>query len=166
MTNVESLRRVALLHCFKDNELDAIYKMGKIQNYDAFSNIIIEGELTWGIYFLMDGLVEVVRSNQLDGVSYQVAQLVPGAFFGELSLIDSNPRSATVRALTDVIAMTIEKQAFDQFINSSTELKLRFYSHALGLLASRLREIDDNFIVAQHQLWSRALQKDEERKAS
>jgi len=165
MTSGEALRRVALLHCFTDEELQSLTKLGKVSDFEPYSNIIIEGELTWGIYFLMDGLVEVVRSNNLDGVNYQVAQLVPGAFFGELSLIDSNPRSATVRAMTPVKAMCIEKSEFESFLNQSTERKIRFMQHALTLIASRLREVDENFIVAQHQLWSRALQKESKRAA-
>ncbi len=165
MISVESLRRVALLHCFTDPELESLAKLGRNERHEAFANIIIEGELSWGLYLLMDGLVEVVRANQLDGVSYQIAQLVPGSFFGELSLIDSNPRSATVRALTDIMVVHIEKIDFDAFLNQDKDRKIKFYQHALSLIASRLREVDENFIVSQYQLWTRAL-KNEEGKAA
>jgi CRP/FNR family transcriptional regulator, cyclic AMP receptor protein len=154
---VDALRRVALLHCFDDEEIVELSTCAKTLDHEVYSNIIIEGELSWGIYFVVDGVCEVLRDDPLHGATYQVAQLVAGSFFGELSLIDSNPRSATVRAMTETRTLYIEKIDFDKFIAKNVERKLRFYEHALMMLASRLRDVDENFMVAQYQLWSNAL---------
>lgn len=164
--STEALARIALLHCFDENELKELQLMGGLVRHEAYSNIIIEGELSWGLFLLLEGMVEVLRSNQLDGVPYQIAQLTPGSFFGELSLIDSNPRSATVRALTDCRTFYVDKKSFDSFLDRDSNRKVKFYKHALTLIATRLREVDENYIVCQYQLWSRALRKDEERDAS
>jgi CRP-like cAMP-binding protein len=163
--NIDALKRIALLHCFNEPELRILAHKGRIQTHEAFTNLIIEGELSWGLFLLMDGMVEVVRANQLDGVSYQIAQLQAGSFFGELSLIDSNPRSATVRALTDGFTFYVDKVDFDGFLNEDKDRKLKFFQHALALIATRLREVDENFIVSQYQLWSHALKGDEGRAA-
>ncbi len=154
---VDALRRVALLHCFNDEEIGDLARLAQTIRHDVYSNIIIEGELSWGIYFVVEGVCEVLRDDPLHGATYQVAQLVAGSFFGELSLIDSNPRSATVRAMTESQTLYIEKMDFDRFLAGSAERKMRFYEHALTMLASRLRDVDENFMVAQYQLWSNAL---------
>ena len=163
--NPESLRSIPLMQCFQDKELSEIIRMGEFKDVPGFTNVVIEGELSWGIYLIMAGEVEVTRSNQLDGVSYHIAHLREGNFFGELSLIDQNPRSATVRTTRDTRLFSVDKTQFEQFLNQSQERKVRFLEHTLGFIVGRLREVDDHFIVAQYQLWSRALKGKEGRVA-
>lgn len=157
-----TLRCIPLMQCFTDEELAQVVKMGEFKTYPAFTNVVIEGELSWGLYLIMDGEVEVTRSNKLDGVSYHIAHLREGNFFGELSLIDQNPRSATVRSTRDLKVFSLEKEKFEKFLKQDTSRNVRFLEHTLMFIVTRLRDLDDHFIVAQYQLWSRALKKDGE----
>jgi CRP-like cAMP-binding protein len=157
---VPMLREVKLLQTLNDGELGRLIQVGAGATYEAHGNIIIEGEMSWGLYLILEGVVGIFKANKLTGESYDVGQLRSGSFFGEMSLVDENPRSATVRALTDCHLFYISKDSFEHFLGASSDLRLRFYDACVKNLVGRLRELDDNYVISQYQLWKTALKKE------
>jgi CRP/FNR family transcriptional regulator, cyclic AMP receptor protein len=147
------LREIKVLQALTDAELTHLISLGVAHSHRAHSNIIIEGELSWGLYLLMDGVVGIYKTNKLTGDSYDIGMLKNGSFFGEMSLIDENPRSATVRALSDTQTFFISRDSFQSFINQSKDLKQRFYESCIRTLVMRLREVGDGYVISQYQLW-------------
>lgn len=158
----EVLKEIKLFKSFSEEELNQLIPLGSIASYEPHTNIIIEGELSWGLYIILEGFVGIFKTNKLTGHSYDVGQLKTGNFFGEMSLIDENPRSATVRTLKDTELFYISKDVFNQFLEKSSDLKLRFFSSCIVTLVNRLRELDDNYVISQYQLWESALKKGDE----
>jgi CRP-like cAMP-binding protein len=156
---VATLKEVHLLRVFSDEEVAHLIQLGSPAAYEAHSNVVIEGELSWGIYVILDGIVGILKSNKMTGDVYDIGQLRAGSFFGEMSLIDDNPRSATIRALTDCHVFYISKDSFNQFLNKSADLKMRFFQSCIQDLVRRLRDLDDNYVVSQYQLWKSAVNK-------
>jgi CRP-like cAMP-binding protein len=105
-------------------------------------------------------MVGIIKTNKLTGDNYDVGQLRAGSFFGEMSLVDDNPRSATVKALTDCRLFYISKDTFFEFLGRSEALKMRFYESCIKDLVWRLRELGDNYVVNQYQLWKSATKKE------
>lgn len=157
---VPMLKEIKLLRPFSDAELAQLIMLGAGASYEAHGNIVIEGEMSWGLYLIIDGIVGIFKNNKLTGEHYDVGQLRRGSFFGEMSLVDDNPRSATVKALTDCHLFYISKDAFEEFLAGSSERKLKFYESCVRNLVSRLRELDDNYVISQYQLWKTALKKE------
>jgi CRP-like cAMP-binding protein len=158
--SISLLREIKLLQPFTDEELHQILQIGSLIRFEAHSSIVIEGELSWGLYLLWDGLVGIFKTNKLTGENYDIGQLRGGSFFGEMSLVDNNPRSATVKALTDCSMFFISKEAFHELLDLSPETKIRFYESCIKQVVSRLRELDDNYVISQYQLWKIALKKE------
>jgi CRP/FNR family cyclic AMP-dependent transcriptional regulator len=158
--SVSILKDIKLLKSFSDQELQQLIQSGSAASYEAHSNVVIEGELSWGLYILLDGMVGIFKTNKLTGTSYDVGQLRAGSFFGEMSLIDDNPRSATVKTVTPCELFYISKDSFTEFLNRSPDLRLRFYTNCVTNLVVRLRELDDNYVISQYQLWQVALKKE------
>jgi len=154
---VPMLREVKLLRLFSDEELDGLVQIGDSIGYEPHTNIIIEGELSWGLFLILDGTVGIYKTNKLSGDIYDVGQLRTSNFFGEMSLVDENPRSATVRALSDCQMFYISKDKFVEFLDRSMDLKLRFYQSCAQDLVARLRELDENYVISQYQLWKAAV---------
>lgn len=96
-----------------------------------------------GCYFLRDGVVKASVIAK-DGQERLLAVFGPGALIGELSLIDDEPRSATISALKPSHMLHLSKQAFFRLADANPQV----YRHALRLLAQRLRETNDS-VVAQ-----------------
>ena len=157
---VPMLKEVRLLQSFTEQELAQLIMVGTGSTYESHANIVIEGETSWGIYLILEGVVGIYKTNKLTGEHYDVGQLRYGNFFGEMSLVDENPRSATVRALTDCHLFYLSKDNFTKFLSHSSDLKLRFYDSCVKTLVGRLRELDDNYVISQYQLWKTAMKKE------
>ena len=154
------LKEIKLLQAFTEDELKQLIQVGATATYESHANIVIEGEMSWGLYLMIDGVVGIFKTNKLTGENYDVGQLRHGNFFGEMSLVDENPRSATVRALSDCHLFYISKDSFIDFLDQSADRKVRFYETCVKTLVSRLRELDDNYVISQYQLWKTALMKE------
>ncbi|HBS06269.1 MAG TPA: cAMP-binding protein, partial [Leptospiraceae bacterium] len=76
---------------YVNNLATAYYKQGEV--------IFEQGQESDGrMYFVSEGEMSV--SRQIDGADYTIATLGPGAFFGEMAILNRNPRSATIRVQT------------------------------------------------------------------
>ena len=155
-----NLRGIQLLAGMNDRELARLIEYGGLVKREIHTNIVIEGEQSWGLFLLLQGMVGIFRTNKLTGMDYDIGQLDAGGFFGEMSLVDDQPRSATVKALTDCVLFYIPKDRFQMFLNESPDLRRRFYEACIKTLVLRLRELDDNYVVSQYQLWKVALRKE------
>lgn len=156
----ERLKHIHLLNTLTDAELKELTTLGKNQTYEPHTNVIIEGEMSWGLYLIINGRVGIYKTNKLTGDSYDVGELDSGSFFGEMSLVDENPRSATVRTLSDTQLFYISKENFMGFLKKSEDLKIRFYLSAIRKLIARLREVDENYVICQYQLWKKVFKKE------
>ena len=96
-----------------------------------------------GCYLLRSGVVKAAVIAR-DGQERLLAVLGPGALIGELSLIDDEPRSATISALKPCELMHLTKAAFFRLADANPQV----YRQALKLLAQRLRGANDT-VVAQ-----------------
>ena len=96
-----------------------------------------------GCYLLRSGVVKAAVIAR-DGQERLLAVLGPGALIGELSLIDDEPRSATISALKACELMHLTKAAFFRLADANPQV----YRQALKLLAQRLRGTNDT-VVAQ-----------------
>jgi CRP-like cAMP-binding protein len=159
---VDLLKEIKLFSCFDPSELKALADIGTQATFDAFANIVIEGEMSWSLFVVMDGKVGVYKSGQLSGNAYDIGEIGKGGFFGEMSLVDDKPRSATVRAIAQSNLFKIDKKDFQQFLNHSENRRLRFYENCIGLLFARLRDLGDSYVVSQYHLWRVALDKTRE----
>ncbi len=159
---VEMLKEVKLFQCFTDQELSELLRLGEPRGCEAYQNIVIEGELSWGVFLILDGIVGIFKNSKMSGNVYDIGQLRKGSFFGEMSLVDENARSASVRALTECHLFHLSKDAFSQFLARSPERKVRFYETCVKHMVHRLRELNDNYVVSQYQLWKSAIEKNKE----
>ena len=159
------LREVKLLEGFTDAELHALVQGGEILTFEAHASIVIEGEPSGGFYLLLEGQAGIYKLNRASGDIHEVSQIRAGQSFGEMSLIDDAPRSATVQALTPCKAFHLPRPAFIAFLQQNQRMKCEFYERCVLDLSKRLRDLDDHYVTNQYQLWKVAL-KGEGKKAS
>lgn len=157
---IDLLKEVSLLRKFTPDELQLLIQVGMIMTYEAHTNIVIEGELTWGIYLILEGSVGIYKMNKMNAQQCDVGQLHAGTFFGEMSLIDESPRTATVQTLNDTTVFYISKQSFNQFLDQGNQRRTRFYESCVKDLVHRLRELGDNYVISQYQLWKSTIKKE------
>jgi CRP/FNR family transcriptional regulator, cyclic AMP receptor protein len=95
--------------------------------------VIVEADRPGGSFFvIVEGGVRVVRGDRT------IARAGPGDFFGEISLLDGGPRTASVIAETPVVAIRLFKGAFDKVVREEP----RVAGKILAVVARRLREAE------------------------
>src|SRR5262245_10843133 len=105
-----------------------------LSRYEAGDVIIQENDVGDTAYVIDHGQVEV--SKQLDGQHVHLAYLGAGEIFGEMSLVDEKPRSATVTAVTGTVVSEIRRDEFFHRLQTDPKVALTL----LKVLFERLRE--------------------------
>ncbi len=96
--------------------------------YPADETVVREGDPGDALYIIVEGTVEIHTGGRM------VARMTAGDFFGEISLFDGEPRSATVVAVDDVVLLKLKSSDFE------TLLKIHYIARtALESLAQRFR---------------------------
>jgi len=114
--------------------------------FKAGDVIIRENDEGEAAYIIERGRVKVTR--EIDGREIRLAELGPGEPFGEMSMIDEKPRSATVTALEDVVAREVHRETFFRSLQSDPDVAI----HLLRALFERLREAGARIVLLQQQV--------------
>ena len=104
------------------------------QDFAAGQFIVRQGQIGTGLYIVVDGSVRVLRGSE------ELADLGPGDFFGELSVIDQQPRNASVQAVTDTRCLGLASWELLQLLQSDTALSLNL----IRGLVTRIREFGEH----------------------
>lgn len=108
--------------------------------------IFREGDLGEALYVVIDGAVRV--SKFVPGAGEEaMAFMERGDCFGEMSLIDNRPRSATAIAHTDCLLLAIGREEFLDLLRSDRELAWAVLWGLCRILSLRLRETSDRFVT-------------------
>jgi CRP-like cAMP-binding protein len=108
--------------------------LGKV--YQDGEVIVRQGAVGGSMYVIQEGQVEVVIERNGDEV--QLGLQGEGDFFGEMAIFDREVRSATVRALGPVRALTVDRRNFPHGIHSDPSLAFRI----VETLSRRVRRLD------------------------
>jgi CRP/FNR family cyclic AMP-dependent transcriptional regulator len=135
---VETLRRVPLFAQLGDDDLARIAAMVRERPYPRHSVIVFEDDPGDALFIVAMGQVKVVLVGE-DGREVILAVLGPGDFFGELALIDDEPRSAHVIAMDDAQLLVLRRDDFHEALQSHPRMALGM----LRTLSRRLRRADD-----------------------
>ena len=119
MEYTDKLKQFPLFNSLSEKDLEDFASLLKVSKASAGENIITEGATGNDMYFLIDGSVDIIKTTVF-GDKFVCASLDSAmhCVFGEMALIDSDTRSATVKARTDCVSLSISKKDFDAFADS------------------------------------------------
>ena len=106
-----------------------------LARFSSGQPIFEEGEVGTEMYVIQSGTVEVFKHSRR-GDDKLLATLEKGDFFGEMSILEDVPRTASARAKTDVELVRINQSTFDEMLRHNAEIAVRM----LRKLSRRLRE--------------------------
>jgi CRP-like cAMP-binding protein len=109
-------------------ELGKLYQDGEV--------IVREGDKGDCMYVIQKGKVEIIQTHNEKDV--RLAVIEEGDFFGEMAIFEKEERSATVKALGEVRALTIDKKNFLKRIHEDPSLAF----HIVENMSRRIRDLD------------------------
>lgn len=141
MRNIEVIRATSLFNGLSDEALAFFDSRVIAEDYESGAVVASEGSLGDSMFIVKSGSVDVILNRKSKDM-VKIARLSAGDFAGELSLIDSQPRSASLVAgentsvliITRAALMDLHKKDFDAFMKVVVNITRR--------IGDRLRETD------------------------
>lgn len=125
---ITTLKGTEMFSAMSESSLETMLKSTVEKKVPAGTKIVEQGHGGVGFYLILEGEAEVVKNGQA------VATLGVGNFFGELTVIDGEPRTADVVAKTDTICMVITQWAMKSIMANHPEI-------ALGMVEELVRRL-------------------------
>jgi CRP-like cAMP-binding protein len=136
-TATHALQQVPFFTRLNAEEASVLAEKLILRRFNANQIIFHLGDPGGLLYIITSGKVKISYSNP-DGQEALLAILGPGDFFGELSLLDSSPRSATAEAIEPTETYTLDGGSFNLFLDHTPG----FAHHVLSVLATRMRVLN------------------------
>jgi CRP/FNR family transcriptional regulator, cyclic AMP receptor protein len=129
---LEHLAQVKMFSSLNKKELAMVSRASDVITVKDGTDIVREGTYGHDFYLILEGAATVRRNGR------KVAELGPGSYFGELSLLDNGPRSATITANGETELAVIGQREFMGVLDQVPAVSRKL----LVTMASRLREAD------------------------
>lgn len=139
VTNSETLaylRAVPLFAKLSDATLTRLAAQCPLTGIAEQEVLFRQGETGDALYVIISGQVEILQTP--GEMAVRLSTLGAGEFFGEMALLDDEPRSATVRGLQDTLLLQVRKQDFLELLRDHPAL----FTDAMRVLSARLREMN------------------------
>jgi diguanylate cyclase (GGDEF)-like protein len=137
MDRVSFLRRVPLFKDLEELDLKQLAEAIQPQSFPPETNIVEIGEPGHSLFLILEGTVQVLYPAR--SADFELARLTEGDFFGEMAILNSMPRSATVRSVDSVKVMVLEKKDFQNIMANSPSVA----ASLLETLSIRIRNADE-----------------------
>lgn len=134
----ELLDQTNWVHDMPWQDIQVLARYFKAYKVAGGATIFTEGEQAASMGLIVSGKINVIKKGQ-SGQERLLATLRPSQTFGELSLIDGAPRSATAIASTDAVLLITDKDALFNMSEVHPKLAFRFTFRLAQLLSQRLR---------------------------
>lgn len=158
MISLACLKSHALFGGLTDEELEKIKTFLKKFTFKGGDTIIREGESGGDLYFIIQGSVEILKKVNMDAgessapdngnenselQNERIAVLKEGDTFGEMELIDIQPRAATVKALEPTVTLILSNMDLYQIQKWNLQTYTIIIMNLAREISRRLRKMDD-----------------------
>ncbi len=144
MDKIDILHRTRLFEMLSNAELEMLSALCQARRYEPDEMVFEEGDAGDALYILVDGPVQVFRRR--NGEEKTLAGLTPPDFFGEMSIIDKEYRSASVRAVEPCTLLVL---TIDNLLTFRTNYRDGFTFIVINIarvLSKRLRDTNKRLV--------------------
>ncbi|KJR40982.1 Cyclic nucleotide-binding domain protein [Candidatus Magnetoovum chiemensis] len=132
------IRRLDFFSFMTDEEVLKLLKMSKCRNYNKSDIIFEEGQTGDRFYVIIEGTVGIYK-QLADGAVAKLAENKEGECFGEMAILDGSPRSASARAMSNVLMFELDSNIMGGYEDIIT---LKLFKKLTIVLSERLRDSD------------------------
>jgi CRP-like cAMP-binding protein len=148
MEDINLLKQIPLFQEFKATELMNVSMVAERKSFGAGELIFKERSKGDSFCVIKSGQVRVSKADTA-GDEHVLAVLKRGEYFGEISLLDHSPRSASIHADSDTEILIIKAADFNNLIAGNKEIERKFYKSFTRVLCERLRVTNENLTFSR-----------------
>ena len=138
-TIIDLLINIPIFDSLDSEELRIIVKYMNVVEAKKGEFIFQEGDRGDYVCFVADGTLDVIKASET-GQKVALSTLNRGRSIGEMSILDNFPRSATVRARTSSILLTLSRDSFETIIDEHPRIGIKIVRGVARLLSLSLRK--------------------------
>jgi len=138
MDRVSLLASIPMFESLPPDDLTGLASRLEDVEMSAVAVVFSQGEVGTTMYIIVEGSVEIAI-DQGNRRKLVLAQLYPGQYFGELSLLDGGLRSATARAMKPTLALALSRDDFAEFVTNRPHAALRI----LAEMGEKMRQTNE-----------------------
>jgi CRP/FNR family transcriptional regulator, cyclic AMP receptor protein len=153
MTDINLFKKISLFQDLNEKEIQRVLQCAARRSFTAGSVIISEGAAGDSMFIMVEGEVEITKrlGLVLDGETPNERIIISlkaeeGVCFGEMSLLENEPRSATVTAQTDCLLMEIGREDFMGLIKQNSDMGCKILLRLAQLLSKYLRKTNQDMV--------------------
>ena len=132
------LAKISTLKNLSPADLEILSVAAPPRFYPAKSILCVEGDRASSCYMLVSGKIDVLRRAK--NSFRRLATLTSGALVGQLALVDTAPRTATLQAQTDVVVLDFARDDFNRLLDAESPLAIRFQEEVAVAGIKQLRK--------------------------
>lgn len=147
MTTIkEAIHHVSIFQDLTEDETGRVAAICGARSYSEGEVIFVEHTEGNELFLILDGevTIQLELANQDDAMP--LVTLGRGDVFGELSVVDEAPRSATARCARDARVLVLTKADFDRLIESDHDLGLKVMRNVAQLVSRRVRQANQKIL--------------------
>lgn len=145
-----ALKDLFLFSDLNEDELWHFCSIVEIHHYKKGRIIAKEGDMNSRLYVVNDGVIEITKTTAL-GEPYVIslidARNSKAASFGEVSLIDNHPRTATITAKSNLSVYSLSGALFTKFCDANTDIGYRIMKQLVHSTCKYLRSSNNNVLT-------------------
>ncbi len=130
---INILRKIPLFTELSEDELQAVAELITRQDVQKKNIVVQEGEPGEALYIILEGSVKI-SSYTAEGREIVLSLLNKGSFFGEMSLLDKRPRSATVTTMEDARFAQVRRTDLEPLLLKQPGIALKLLSEVVARL--------------------------------
>ena len=136
---VDLLIDIPIFDTLTSDELRVISRHMNFMDFKQRETIFKEGEKGDFVCFITKGSLDIIKKNET-GKDVIIATLGKGRSIGEMSIIDTFPRSATVKARTETTLVILTRKGFDNLIDEHSKIGVKILKGLAKLLSMNMRK--------------------------
>lgn len=149
------LQNMPIFSALSESALEFIESRCETRTILLGNAFFMEGEPAASLFILESGEAEVLKKCDPD--LRRLSYLNPGDCFGEMAIVDNQPRSATVMAINDCQALEITAENLNALKQHDPEQYIQIQANLMRELSRRLRYLDEKLAETQPEILQKSL---------
>ena len=140
---IKGLSNLPFFSGLNENQLGIVSSHIESLDLQPETTVFSEGDVGNSVYFVIEGTLEVVKESDW-GESVKLTTLAEGSTFGEMSMVDNYPRSATVVSKTQALVLKLHKDDFNNIIEKHQDIGVIMLKELSRFLCRHVREANES----------------------